>query len=82
MRLHQGGISHTAWVIEDDLSDRETGLCKQHREWCGWHTYPCVGTPFEDSRTALHLWFYALYLFSTSRHNVPAKELERQLGVT
>ena len=51
-------------------------------QWCGWHTYPCVGTPFEDSRTALHLWFYALYLFSTSRHGVPAKELERQLGVT
>ncbi len=41
-----------------------------------------VGTPFEDSRTPLQLWFYAIYLFTTSRHGVPAKELERQLGVT
>lgn len=32
MRVKQGGISHTAWVIEDDLSDRETGLRKQHVE--------------------------------------------------
>jgi transposase-like protein len=30
----------------------------------------------------LQLWFYAIYLFTTSRHGVPAKELERQLGVT
>lgn len=27
-------------------------------------------------------WFYAIYLFTTSRHGVPAKELQRQLGVT
>lgn len=51
-------------------------------QWCGGHVYPCVGTPFEDSRTALRLWFYAIYLFASSRHGVPAKELQRQLGVT
>ncbi len=51
-------------------------------QWCGHHLYPCVGTPFERSRTPLHKWFYAMYLFSTSRHGVAAKELERQLGVT
>ena len=50
--------------------------------WCGHHLHPTVGTPFEDSRTPLQLWFYAIYLFTTSRHGVPAKELERQLGVT
>jgi transposase-like protein len=44
--------------------------------------HPTVGTPFEDTRTPLQLWFYAIYLFTTSRHGVPAKELERQLGVT
>jgi hypothetical protein len=32
MRVKQGGISHAAWVIEDDLSDRDTGLRKQHVE--------------------------------------------------
>lgn len=51
-------------------------------QWCGWHTYPCAGTPFQDSRTSLQLWFYAIYLFTQSRHGVSAKELERQLGVT
>ncbi len=51
-------------------------------QWCGHHIHPTAGTPFEDTRTPLQLWFYAIYLFSTSRHGVPAKELERQLGVT
>ena len=49
---------------------------------CGHHIYPCAGTVFQDSRTKLTLWFYAMYLFTSSRHGVPAKELERQLGVT
>lgn len=51
-------------------------------QWCGWHVYPCVGTPFESSRTSLQLWFYAIYLFTQTRHGVSAKELQRQLGVT
>ena len=53
-------------------------LC-QH---CKHHIYPCVGTPMERSRTPVHKWFYAMYLFSTTRHGVSAKELQRQLGVT
>ena len=51
-------------------------------QFCGAHVYPCVGTPFEKSTTPLRKWFYAMYLFTTTRHGVPAKELERQLGVT
>lgn len=51
-------------------------------QWCGHHIHPTAATPFEDTRTPLQLWFYAIYLFTTSRHGVPAKELERQLGVT
>jgi len=49
---------------------------------CGHHIHPMVGTPFERSRTPLQKWFYAMYLFTTSRHGIPAKELQRQLGVT
>ncbi|MGA2028769.1 MAG: IS1595 family transposase [Verrucomicrobiota bacterium] len=69
--------------------------CKEKTKWyrikaerayscwrCGHHIHPTVGTLFEDSRTSLQSWFYAMYLFTTSRHGVPAKELERQLGVT
>jgi len=50
--------------------------------WCGHHIHPKVGTPFAKSSTALQKWCYAMYLFTTSRHGVPAKELQRQLGVT
>ena len=50
--------------------------------WCGHHIHPMAGTPFESSRTPLQKWFYAIYLFTTSRHGVPAKELQRQLSVT
>ncbi|MDH3972831.1 MAG: IS1595 family transposase [Deltaproteobacteria bacterium] len=60
------------------LSNRKAYSCQS----CGSHVYPCSGTLFENSRTPLQLWFYAIYLFSTSRHGVPAKELERQLGIT
>lgn len=49
---------------------------------CGHHIHPMVGTPFGGTRVPLQKWFYALYLFTTSRHGVPAKELQRQLGVS
>ncbi|MEI6486538.1 MAG: IS1595 family transposase [Sphingomonadales bacterium] len=51
-------------------------------QWCGHHLHPTVGTPFEQTRTPLQLWFYAIHLFTTTRHGVSAKELQRQLGVT
>ena len=49
---------------------------------CGNHIHPMVGTPFGRTRVPLQKWFYAMYLFTTSRHGVPAKELQRQLGVS
>ncbi len=49
---------------------------------CGHHIHPMAGTPFERSRTPLQKWFYAMYLFTTTRNGVAAKELQRQLGVT
>jgi transposase len=51
-------------------------------QWCGYHIYPCVGTPFEKSRTKLTHWFFAMYLMTSTRHGVAAKELERQIGCT
>ena len=50
--------------------------------WCGYEIYPMKGTIFDKSHTPLQKWFYALYLFTTTRHGVPAKELQRQLGVS
>jgi len=51
-------------------------------QFCGHQIYPMAGTPFQDSHTPLQKWFYAMYLFTTSRHGVPAKELQRQLSLT
>lgn len=49
---------------------------------CGYGVYPLAGTIFHKSETPLKDWFYAIYLFASSRNGVAAKELERQLGVT
>lgn len=49
---------------------------------CGDHVYPTAGTVFQDTRTSLQLWFYAIFMFVTTRHGVSGKELQRQLGVT
>jgi transposase len=60
------------------LTERRAYSCAQ----CGHHVYPCAGTIFQDSRTSLMSWFYAIYLFVATRHGVSGKELERSLGVT
>jgi transposase-like protein len=51
-------------------------------QWCGHHIHPMAGTPFNRTRTPLQKWFYAMFLFTTTRNGVSAKELQRQLGVT
>ena len=58
---------------------RERAFVCQH---CKHQLHPTVGTIMERSRTPLHKWFYAMHMFSTSRHGVAAKELQRQIGVT
>ena len=60
------------------LAERRAYSCAH----CGHHVYPCAGTVFQDSRTPLQVWFYAIYLFVTTRHGVSGKELQRTLGVT
>jgi transposase-like protein len=49
---------------------------------CGHHVYPTAGTIFAKSSTSLHLWFYAMYLMTSTRCGVSAKELERAMGVS
>jgi len=49
---------------------------------CGHHIYPCAGTIFHKSRTKLTVWFFAMYLMTSTRHGVAAKEIERQCGMT
>lgn len=59
------------------IEGRRAFACKE-----GCHIYPCAGTVFEKSSTSLTLWFHAMYLMTSTRNGVSAKELERQLGVT
>lgn len=49
---------------------------------CGHSVYPTAGTIYHKSSTSLHLWFYAVYMMSSTRSGVSAKTLERELGVT
>ena len=61
----------------------ETG--QQRQSWtctaCGLHLHPTAGTIFHKSSTALHLWFYAIYLITSTRCGISAKQLEREIGV-
>jgi len=49
---------------------------------CGHQFYPMAGTIFEGSTTELYKWYYLIYLFSSSKNGVSAKEIERQVKVT
>ena len=49
---------------------------------CGHHIHPMAGTPFQSTRTPLTTWFQVMYLFTSSRNGVSAKEVQRLTGVT
>src|SRR5579875_2409545 len=59
---------------------------QQRQSWtcngCGLHVHPTAGTIFHKSSTSLHLWCYAMYLMTSTRCGISAKQLERELGVT
>ena len=62
------------------------GTSQQRQSWtctaCGHHLHPTAGTVYHKSSTSLHLWFYAMYLMSSTRCGISAKQIERELGVT
>ena len=60
------------------LRDRRVYACPH----CLHQIAPTANTILHDTRTPLVSWFYAMYLFCTTRHGVSGKELQRQLGVT
>jgi transposase len=58
---------------------------QQRQSWtctaCGHHVHPTAGTVFHRSSTSLRLWFHAMYLMTSTRCGISAKQLERELGV-
>jgi transposase len=65
-------------TIFHPLQKRRAFVCQD----CGHHIYPAAGTIFHKSPTNLTKWFFVMYLMTSTRHGVAAKEVERQLGVT
>jgi transposase len=49
---------------------------------CRHQVYPTAGTIFHKSTVSLQLWFFAIYLMSSTRCGISAKQLEREIGVT
>ena len=77
-----------------DGSHTQCPKCKQERKFhkvasrpswscdtCGRHIHPLGGTIFHKSPTSLHLWFYVLYLMTSTRCGMSAKQVEREIGV-
>jgi transposase len=61
---------------------RVTGRkCYAHKN-TGHQIHPLAGTIFAKSATPLSIWFHVIFLFSTSKNGVSAKEIQRQTGVT
>ncbi len=60
------------------ITTRRSYQCRD----CYYQIYPTAGTIFEKTTTPLNYWFYAMFLMTTTRNGVAAKELERALGVT
>jgi len=61
---------------------RITGRSAYSCQYCGHHAYPTAGTIFHKSSVSLQLWFFAVYLMSSTRCGISAKQLEREIGVT
>jgi transposase len=69
--------------------------CKQERQYhrikarpvyacdeCLTQISPMAGTIFEHTSTSLRLWYYAMYLMSSTRCGISAKQIQRETGVT
>ena len=67
-------------------SFRRYATTQRRQSWtcttCGTHVHPTAGTIFHKSSTSLQLWFYAMYLMTSTRCGISAKQLEREIGVT
>jgi transposase len=50
--------------------------------YCRYQISPLAGTIFHKSSTDLRTWFLAIFLMSTTRTGISAKQLERMTGVT
>jgi transposase len=85
-RYAPDGIHAFCPRCDDERAFHRYETKQQRQSWtcttCSLHIHPTAGTIFHKSSTALHLWFYAMYLMTSTRCGISAKQLERELGVT
>ena len=69
---------------EQERSFKQYATTQQRQCWtctgCGHHLHPTAGTIFAKSSTSLRHWFYVMFIVSSSRCGVAAKQVERELG--
>jgi len=76
------GIAHCEKCEKERKHHRVTGRPAYACDYCGSMISPMAGTIFEKSSTSLRLWFYAMYLMSSTRCGISAKQIQRETGVT
>lgn len=60
------------------IANRKVYCC----EFCGHTISPSARTIFHKSDTPLRSWFHAIFLMSSTKTGISAKQLQRELGVT
>ncbi len=85
-RYSSDGVNAYCPKCDQERPFRKYNTSQQRQSWtctaCGNHIHPTAGTIFHKSSTSLHLWFYSMYLMTSTRCGISAKQLERELGVT
>jgi len=61
---------------------KRTGMKFYSCEFCGMGVAPTSGTIFHKSGTPLRSWFHAIFLMTSTKTGISAKQLQRELGVT
>jgi len=85
-RYAPDGIHADCPKCERERAFKRYATAQGRQSWtctaCGHHVHPTAGTIFRNSSTSLHLWYYAIYLITSTRSGISAKQLERELGVS
>jgi transposase len=79
---YPSGLIPCAKCEKDRKHHRVTGRPAYACDYCGSMISPMAGTIFEKSSTSLRTWFYAMYLMSSTRCGISAKQIQRETGVT
>ena len=77
-----GGIAYCGKCKAERKHYRINGRPVYSCDHCGTQISPMAGTIFEKSSTSLRLWYYAIYLMSSTRCGISAKQIQRECGVT